>query len=95
MKRALLKAGWVENKDQTSSFHHLLYKCKDLQTDYNLMKRGQFFNHFENNKEITTKSELNKVLMGNLSYNVVEKFQPRTFDLGNFKQRGVFWGDFL
>ena len=59
------------------------------------MKTGQFFNHFHNNKALTTKSELNKNLNKNINHIIVEDFQPRTFDLGNPKQRSLFWSDFL
>ena len=56
IRRALLKGGWVENKVQSSMFHNLKYSYKDEPVDYKIMRDGMFFNHFENNREITTKS---------------------------------------
>ena len=55
IRRALIKRGWVENKDTHSSFFNLKYTYKDEPNDYKAYKKGMFFNHFCDNQEITTK----------------------------------------
>lgn len=84
IRRALKKRGWVENKNANSCAYHLKWCFNDSDYDYKALKPGQAYNHFQNNRELTTKSGLLKNLRNITDFKVnIDKFFPRCYDLGD------------
>jgi len=95
MRRALLNLGWYENKNITSSFFDLKWMYMDNESDYKFLIEGQFYNHFQNNKELTTKIGLTNNLKDFSEYGAnFDQFYPRCYDLGNNKEMIEFSADF-
>lgn len=83
IRRILKQKGWSENKHLTSSAFHFKWSYTDSEADYKSLKPGQMFNHFQNNRELTTKSGLSKNLRSVDRYGVdIDTFFPRCYDLG-------------
>ena len=84
MRRALKKRGWVENKNANSCAYHFKWCFNDSDYDYKALKPGQAYNHFQNNRELTTKSGLLKNLRNMTDIRVnIDSFFPRCYDLGD------------
>ena len=84
MRRALKKRNWIENKNSQSQAFHFKWCYNDTDDDYKNLKFGQLFNHFLNNRELTTKSDLSKNLRNVTDCKVkVDNFFPRSYDLGD------------
>ena len=84
MRRSLKKRGWVENKNSNSQAFHLKWCISDCEYDYKNLKQGQIYNHFLNNRELTTKSGIAKNLRNITDCKInVDKFFPRCYDLGD------------
>ena len=82
MRRALLNLVWYENKNITSSFFDLKWMYMDNESDYKFLIEGQFYNHFQNNKELTTKIGLTNNLKDFSEYGAnFDQFYPRCYDL--------------
>lgn len=95
IRRALLNLGWFENKNNNSFFFDLKWVYMDNEQDYKFLIDGQFYNHFQNNKEITTKIGLSNNLKAFCEYGVnFDCFYPRCYDLGNDKELYEFVADF-
>ena len=87
IRRALKRKGWYENKVPTSHAFHLKWTYSDSEPDYRSLRPGQFFNHFQNNRRLTTKYGLSNCFRGNTEYGLdPEGFYPRTYDLGDAVQ---------
>ena len=70
IRRALTRLGWIENKNHLSNAFHLKWTFSDTEADYKTLKPGQMFNHFPNNRDLTTKSGLCNRLRGVSTYGV-------------------------
>lgn len=90
----MLKIGWQENTIYNSQFFDLKWGYTDYLEDYKTLHEGQYFNHFKNNTELTTKGRL-FLNLNNCAYGVnIEEFFPRTFDVGNELEQQTFQSDF-
>eukprot|EP00971_Amphidinium_carterae_P032155 633009-Amphidinium_carterae.1 len=73
-----------------------LFVMSDTEADYRRLMQGQYFNHFQHNHELTTKSRL----AANLAdYQIssgcaVDSFFPRSYDLNSRQEREVFLLDY-
>lgn len=95
IRQTLKERGWVENRTAGSNAFHLKWVYTDNESDYKTLLPGQKFNHFPNNREITTKSGLCQNLNSVSSVDIrVETFFPRCFDLGEAKQVKAFIKDY-
>jgi hypothetical protein len=96
IRRALLSRGWVENSNSNSGAFHLKWAYSDTDADYKELRPGQFFNHFANNRSLTTKSGLCRALRGVCTYGInTDSFFPRCYDLGDLAQMEEFKLDYL
>lgn len=95
VRRALLSFGWYENKNINSFFFDLKWVYIDDENDYKFLIEGQYYNHFQNNKELTTKIGLTNNMKEYCEYGVnFDEFYPRCYDLGNNKEMNEFIMDF-
>lgn len=62
MKRAFLRKGWVESTAQYSQTCSVKWEYSDISTSVKTMRETQFYNHFPDGRELTTKQGLNKNL---------------------------------
>lgn len=96
IRRALVGRGWTENYNATSTSCHLKWTYSDTDADYKDLRPGQLFNHFLNNRSLTTKSGLCRALRGVCTYGTnTEAFFPRCYDLGDLSQMDEFKQDYL
>lgn len=96
IRRALLSRGWAENSNTNSSAFSLKWTYTDSDADYKELRPGQLFNHFFNNRSLTTKSGLCKALRRVCTYGVnTDSFFPRCYDLGDLIQMEEFRQDYL
>jgi hypothetical protein len=72
----------------------LKWTYKDSPNDYNKFTRSQFYNHFQNNGEITTKTCLSKNLLMLVPNKILSEFYPRTYDLSFKNERKSFKMDY-
>jgi hypothetical protein len=85
--------GWVEALPNSSKFH-VKFDVSDLDEK---VKPHQYYNHFSDNREITTKAGICKNLWTLCSHEAslgVGKFFPRCYDLSDHKQADSFVADF-
>lgn len=95
IRRALLNFGWYENKNVNSYFFDLKWVYMDNENDYKFLIDGQFYNHFQNNKELTTKISLTNNMKQFCEYGInFDEFYPRCYDLGSNKEMREFVADF-
>jgi len=95
IKKALERFGWIENPNIDSVLFDLKWTYRDLETDYQTLSEGQYFNHFGNNQELTMKSGLIRNLVENVEYGVnTARFFPRGYELGKPNQVLEFTEDF-
>jgi hypothetical protein len=84
IKRAFLNAGWAENANLQSAAFHLKWVTTDTDADYRMLKPGQRFNHFQGNRDLTTKSGLVGKFRNVTEYGAnTESFFPRSYDMGD------------
>ena len=83
IRRALLKRGWIENKEKESPCFDLKWALKIKEIDFNILQEHQIINHFDKNTLITTKVGLCHSLRNLIWFNNVEidTFYPICFDL--------------
>ena len=98
-RRAAKKLGWIQvpqNKDAKRNFQ-IRFNIGDLEGAANDLKPNQFYNHFPNNRELTTKAGLCRNLWFNCfeeaTYKISHIF-PRCYDLSDMKQVDQFISDF-
>ncbi|CDW84976.1 protein monoglycylase ttll8 [Stylonychia lemnae] len=95
LKRNMLKLGWIDTTN--SSMFHIRFDITDKEGNQNKLRNSQWYNHFPNNREITTKAGLCKNLWQQCPYDYelqVSKFFPRCYDLSDQKQIDIFVTDF-
>jgi hypothetical protein len=86
---------WLENPVPSSHFFSVKWDYGDSSFDHNKVKPHQFFNHFPDTRELTTKQGLNKNLNAITAPGVdVASFYPRCFDLSDPRQLDLFISDF-
>ncbi len=81
----LISLGWLENKNHSSAMVTLKWKCSDTDQDYHSLRKDQLFNHFMNNRCITTKSGLLETLYGQSTFQA-DAFFPLSYDIGRTDQ---------
>lgn len=87
MRRTFKRRNWYENKVLNSTAFHLKWTYSDSDPDYRALRPGQLFNHFPNNRKLTTKYGLNSCFRSNSDFQIhPEDFYPRTYDLGEAVQ---------
>ena len=95
IRRALKRFGWVENPHLNSFLFDFKWTYLDTEVDYANLMDGQFFNHFQNNKELTTKSGLIENVRSCAEHGTgFWSFFPRAYDLGHINQMKEFQEDF-
>lgn len=96
IRQALLKRGWVENTDCTSTCFDLKWALRGTDIDYENLLKPQIVNHYENNKNITTKIGLSHSLRKLIWFNNVDidTFYPRSFDLIESSDKKDFIEDY-
>ena len=82
VRKALIRRGWVENKDTESPCFDLKWSLKIKDIAYDSLEKDQIVNHFGKQACFTTKGGLTKSLH-NLVWNAVDvnDFYPRCYDL--------------
>eukprot|EP00930_Biecheleria_cincta_P033051 TRINITY_DN2289_c0_g2_i1.p1 TRINITY_DN2289_c0_g2~~TRINITY_DN2289_c0_g2_i1.p1 ORF type:complete len:1642 (-),score=322.61 TRINITY_DN2289_c0_g2_i1:205-5130(-) len=75
---------------------HLRWRTADSEADYRQLRPGEFFNHFQNNRMLTTKAGLAQSLSQHMvSAGVdVDSFFPRCYDTAHKSEREDFLLDF-
>lgn len=98
IRRALLaqEPPWVENQMATSKIFHLKWTVSDCEDDYRYLQEGMLFNHFQRNRELTTKVGLTNNLRrfsceGPVD---VDRFFPRSYDMSSASEVQDFVLDF-
>ncbi|CAK0860068.1 unnamed protein product [Prorocentrum cordatum] len=98
IRQALLRegSGWMENKLPRSAAWNLKWSVTDCESDYRDLQDGDLFNHFQNNRVLTTKIGLHHSLRQLAVEERVEidAFFPRCYDLSNAADRDDFLMDF-
>ncbi|KRX02675.1 hypothetical protein PPERSA_12015 [Pseudocohnilembus persalinus] len=96
IRQCLNLFGFKENTISNSTIYDLKWTYNDQKDDYISLNPGQYFNHFKNNAELTTKSRLLVNLRNNQVYgeSMMDEFFPRCYDLGNEQERQDFSNDF-
>ncbi|EPT31437.1 Tubulin-tyrosine ligase family protein [Toxoplasma gondii ME49] len=79
----LQKKGWIMNKLLDTHFFDLKWKISDVDEDYRCLRREQLFNHFQNNRVMTTKAGLSRSfrLLAVEEQVRTDAFFPRCYDL--------------
>ncbi|CAK66090.1 unnamed protein product (macronuclear) [Paramecium tetraurelia] len=90
VRRCLQRHGWLETPCNQQIFD-LKWVYNDTPDDFKTLVDGQFYNHFSNTKELTTKSCLLANFKNQCEYGYdTSTFFPRAFDLGNATDRDDF-----
>ncbi|CAD8203666.1 unnamed protein product [Paramecium pentaurelia] len=90
VRRCLQRHGWLEISCNQQIFD-LKWVYTENPDDYKILQDGQFYNHFSNTKELTTKSCLLSNFKNQCEYGYdTSTFFPRAFDLGNITDREDF-----
>jgi hypothetical protein len=94
IRRAINAIGWRENKQPGSTSFHIKFDVSDIDVK---VKPSQFYNHFPDNRHLTTKVGLCKNLCFQTPYEnllEIQSFFPRCFDLSDQTQAELFKDDF-
>ncbi|KAL4495059.1 hypothetical protein ABPG72_015759 [Tetrahymena utriculariae] len=95
VKEVLIELGWIENKLFKSDLFHLKWIYTDINKDYENLKEGQFYNHFQNNQELTNKGRLlRNIRLYLLSQPHLQKYFPIQFDVTYKQQKEDFIKEF-
>lgn len=95
MKRAFLRNNWAESSTQISHSFVVKWEFSDAQNPYKNLMPTQFYNHFPDSRELTTKQGLTKLMNTVTEYGVkIDKFYPRCYDLSENSQIDEFQQDF-
>ncbi|CAD8123274.1 unnamed protein product [Paramecium sonneborni] len=90
IRRCLQRHGWLETPSNQQIFD-LKWVYTENTDDFKTLLDGQFYNHFSNTKELTTKSCLLANFKNQCEYGYdTSTFFPRAFDLGNAIDREDF-----
>lgn len=98
IRQALLQRnpGWFENKVPNSSLWDLKWSVSDCDGDYRDVQEGTLYNHFQNNRELTTKVGLANNLR-RLAVDeqvLIDTFFPRCYDMSSTSEREDFVVDY-
>lgn len=94
-RKALKEGLWVQNYIQASYFYRVKWDYGDNNFDYKKQQPHQFFNHFPDTRELTTKQGLNKNLNSITEPGTdISAFYPRCYDLSISKQLDLFIADY-
>lgn len=96
-KRLQLRENWeVSYNIKTPIKFDLLWDVYDSAEVYDLLDDNQFYNHFPNNSELTTKAGLARNLLNNVSEAHLHPdfYFPRWYDFGEQRQIDEFLQDF-
>ena len=86
---------WVENPTMSSYFFTVKWDYGDSHFHHDKVKPHQFFNHYPDTRELTTKQGLNKHLNQITTPGVdVSSFYPRCFDLSIPRELDLFIAEF-
>ncbi|EAS01070.2 tubulin glycylase 3C (macronuclear) [Tetrahymena thermophila SB210] len=95
VQEVLIELGWIENKLFKSDLFHLKWIYTDINKDYENLKEGQFYNHFQNNQELTNKGRLlRNIKLYLVSYPHLQKYFPIQFDVIYKQQKEEFLNEF-
>lgn len=79
----------------TSQLWTVKWEFSDQPDTYKSLKPNQFYNHFADSRELTTKQGLNSILNSITQPGIdIFKFYPRCYDLSDGKQADSFKEDF-
>jgi len=94
--RAMERRGWLRNRDPESPFFDLKWTLQARDIDHSRLKDDQVTNHFQKNREITTKVGLGNNLKTCkwITDHDMDEFFPRCFDLSDPLERHDFVEDF-
>lgn len=96
MKRAFFRKGWCEHT--SAQFVHtcsVKWEYSDAATSVKTLRPSQFYNHFPDSRDLTTKQGLNKTLNAITQPGVdIFDFYPRSYDLSEYAQVEAFSEDF-
>eukprot|EP00929_Paragymnodinium_shiwhaense_P048042 TRINITY_DN24351_c0_g1_i1.p1 TRINITY_DN24351_c0_g1~~TRINITY_DN24351_c0_g1_i1.p1 ORF type:complete len:1087 (+),score=381.60 TRINITY_DN24351_c0_g1_i1:130-3390(+) len=95
LRDALFARGWVENPDKESRFFDLKFGMGG-DIHYESLLAHQIVNHYDKNREITTKSGLTQNLKNSRWFSDadMDEYYPRAFDLYDPLERADFVLDF-
>eukprot|EP00746_Dinoflagellata_sp_MGD_P142823 gnl/MRDRNA2_/MRDRNA2_75738_c0_seq1.p1 gnl/MRDRNA2_/MRDRNA2_75738_c0~~gnl/MRDRNA2_/MRDRNA2_75738_c0_seq1.p1 ORF type:complete len:2073 (+),score=350.92 gnl/MRDRNA2_/MRDRNA2_75738_c0_seq1:285-6221(+) len=98
IKQALFRRAtpWVENRAPNSTLWDLKWCTTDCDEDYKRLEETDLYNHFQNNRELTTKAGLARNLRNfSIEEHVdIEAFCPRTYDMSKECEREDFVLDY-
>lgn len=85
IRRAFLKAGWVQNKDSESTCFHLKFSLKGSQIPFDMLESSQIVNHFQKVQCLTIKAGLTRSLRSLTSFAScdLDAMFPRSYDCNN------------
>ncbi|KAL4450795.1 hypothetical protein ABPG74_011637 [Tetrahymena malaccensis] len=96
VQEVLIELGWIENKLFKSDLFHLKWIYTDINKDYENLKEGQFYNHFQNNQELTNKGRLlRNIRLYLVSQPHLQKYFPIQYDVTYKQQKENFLKEFL
>ena len=83
------------NVDDEKMYFNMKYTFQDKELDYQSLHSEQWYNHFRNNKEMTTKSYLNTNLNNFVEFAAeIDNFFPRCYDFASNKEIGYLKNDY-
>eukprot|EP00397_Hematodinium_sp_SG-2012_P000667 GEMP01000668.1.p1 GENE.GEMP01000668.1~~GEMP01000668.1.p1 ORF type:complete len:1775 (+),score=410.32 GEMP01000668.1:168-5492(+) len=98
IRQSLLRRQFVENPHRASVLWDFKWCVTDLEEDYKSLRDGDLYNHFQNNRELTTKAALTRNLRQFQSdepaFGQSDDFFPRSYDMSNPSERDDFTLDF-
>ncbi|CAE8638633.1 unnamed protein product, partial [Polarella glacialis] len=88
--------GWIENQTAGSALWNVKWCTTDCDDDYRSLQDGDLYNHFQHNRELTTKVGLQRSLQLLACDEKVDidSFFPRSYDLSLSSEREDFILDF-
>lgn len=91
LKEAMLRRGWFLNEDKDSKYYDFKWTMASA-INHEILQENQVVNHFDRNREITTKVGLTRNLWQSASINGIDtdEFYPRAFDLYDPLERAEF-----
>jgi hypothetical protein len=97
IRKELLDRGWVEQDDPNSLCFDLKWTLKTSEIDFSKLQPHQIVNHYEKNRNITTKIGLSNSLRNLKWCDDIDcnAFFPRCYDLNNMDQVLSFVEDFM
>lgn len=98
IRQSLLRRGFVENPKRSSVLWDFKWCVTDLEEDYKSLQGCDLYNHFQNNRELTTKAALLKNLhqyqCDEPVYGMSDDFFPRCYDMSSLVEREDFILDY-